>query len=237
LLAAAWLLAFASPALAQEPALELNLSRDFGYAGFEGDIEGLYSLSAEGPADLERVDFYIDATLLASVEAEPFRYQFTTKDFAPGAHTLSAIGFTASGSELHSNEFSRVFLSAEEARGKIGGLIGPLFAIIAGIMAITIVVPMLFGRKKPQPGKYGFSGGAVCPKCELPFPLHFFNIHMGARNLERCPHCGKWVWVRRADKAALSAAEARWQGSEMQAPGAPASNRLDEQIDDSRYER
>lgn len=228
-------LAGAVPALAQEPTLTLDLNRDFGYGGFEGDIEGLFSMKADGPADLQRVDFYIDETLIASVSEAPFRVQFTTKDYAPGTHVLSAVGFTAGGLELRSNTFERVFLSAEEARSKTVGLIAPVLALVAVILLITALIPALLGRSKPQPGKYGVSGGAVCPKCALPFPLHFFSPHFGARNLERCPHCGKWVWVRRASKDDLVAAEARWMGNEAPVPS-QRRDRLSEQIDDSRYD-
>lgn len=236
LLAVMMLVASVTTAQAQEPSLQLSLNRDLGYGGFEGDIEGLFTVRAEGPPDLTRVDFYLDETLLATVGAEPFRHQFTTKDFEPGLHTFSAVGYTSGGLELYSNEFARVFLSAEDARGKTVGLIAPILALVAAIMVITTLVPALFLRKKPEPGKYGISGGAVCPKCELPFPLHFFSPHFGAKNLERCPHCGKWVWVRRADQAALAAAEARWFGSEAPA-ASERRDRLEQQIDESRYER
>ncbi len=55
---------------------------------------------------------------MASVESAPFRYQFSTKSYAPGEHHLVAIGTTADGQELRSNEFVREFLGAEEANGK-----------------------------------------------------------------------------------------------------------------------
>ncbi|HSS98993.1 MAG TPA: Ig-like domain-containing protein, partial [Terriglobales bacterium] len=111
------LLVVVRPAHAQDESLTLGLSRDFGYAGFSSDIEGLFSLSAQGPNDLTRVDFYFNDEIIFSDDAAPFRFQFTTKDYAPGEYRLYAIGVTADGTELHSNEFVRVFLSAEDARG------------------------------------------------------------------------------------------------------------------------
>ncbi|MEX1072005.1 MAG: Ig-like domain-containing protein [Anaerolineales bacterium] len=232
-------LILATPALAQEetPALTLRLNRDFGYGGFANDIEGLFSLIAEGPDDLTRVNFYIDDELINSDDAVPWRHQFSTKDFDAGVHRLYAEGSTINGQTLRSNEIVRVFLTSEEAKGKIVGLLGPLLGLVVAIMLLTAGLPMLFGRKKPEIGKYGVSGGAVCVKCGLPFPLHFFSMHFGRSNLERCPHCGKWVWVRRAKADDLIAAQARWRGDETKPSGKGESGRLKQQIDDSRYEK
>jgi hypothetical protein len=230
-------LVLAPPAFAQGSGLALRLSRDFGYAGFSNDIEGLYTISVDGPEDLARVDFYIDEQVMATIERGPFRYQFSTKSYEPGEHHLVAVGTTANGQELRSNEFVRVFLSAEEARSKVIGLVLPLLAAVAGIGVLSVVVPMLFGRGVPQIGKYGISGGAVCPKCGLPFPIHFLSFHAGSKNLERCPHCGKWVWVRKAKKEDLAAAEARWRGDEQVVTSETKEDRVRHQIDDSRYDK
>ncbi|MCL4257771.1 MAG: hypothetical protein KJZ53_04480 [Anaerolineales bacterium] len=236
LLVAIALFAFATPARAQDTSLVIGMNRDFGYAGFNNDIEGLFSLRASGPADLQRVDFYIDDLLIASVDEEPFRVQFTTKDYEPGERTLYALGYLSDGTELRSNEFTRVFLSADEARGNVTRLIFPLLGIVLGVTLLASVLPAVLSRGKPERGKYGMSGGAVCPKCELPFPLRFFSFNMGTRKLERCPHCGKWSLVRRASKEALAAAEARWAGEDAPGQAKPRISREDEQIDSSRYE-
>ncbi len=226
------------PAFAQgDESFSISLSRDFGYGGFENDIEGLFSFHAQGPENLARVDFYIDEQLIASDETAPFSYQFSTKTYLPGEHHLYALGFTADGQELRSNEIVRVFLSAEEARDKVVGLVFPLLGIILLILVVVTVIPLALGRGKPQPGKYGLSGGAVCAKCGLPFPIHFFSFHAGAKNFERCPHCGKWVWVRKATKEDLLAAEARWVGDDKIANSETKETRLRRQIDDSRYDK
>lgn len=230
------LLAVAAPVHAQGAGLSLRMNRDFGYAGFSNDIEGLFSLVAEGPATLQRVEFYIDSTLIGTAEASPFRIQFTTKDHTPGERTIYAIGYTSGGQELRSNEITRVFLSPEETRGKVVQLVLPLLGIVLGLIVFTTVLPALLIRKKPERGKYGLSGGAVCPHCELPFPLRFLSFNMGAKKFDRCPHCGKWVMVRRAKKDELEAAEARWAGEDTPTSMAPRIKREDEQIDDSRYE-
>lgn len=231
------LLISAPPAFAQgDESFTISLSRDIGYGGFENDIEGLFSFHAQGPENFVRVDFYIDEELVASDETAPFSYQFSTKAYLPGEHRLYAIGFTADGQELRSNEIVRVFLSAQEARTKVVGLIFPLLGIILLILVVVTVIPLAFSRGKPQLSKYGLSGGAVCPKCGLPFPIHFLSFHAGAKNLERCPHCGKWVWVRKASKEDLAAAEARWIGDDKITNSESKEDRLRRQIDDSRYE-
>jgi hypothetical protein len=198
------------PTLANGDELQLRMYRDWGYAGFEHDIEGYFSLIAEGPADLSRVDFYVGDDLIFSDAQSPFRVQFHTRDFAPGENTIYAVGFTNDGATLRSNEFVRIFLSADEAKQKTIELIGPILAFVAILFAISIIVQFL-PRGNPQLGKYGLSGGAVCPKCGLPFPIHFFSFHAGWNKYERCPHCGKWSWVRRAKPEDLRAAEAGWK--------------------------
>lgn len=232
------LLVATRPARAQDETLTLGLSRDFGYAGFSSDIEGLFSLSAQGPANLTRVNFYFNDEIVFSDDEAPFRFQFTTKDYSPGEYRLYAIGVTSDGTELRSNEFVRVFLSADEARGKTIGLVIPILLIVGVVSLASIGLPLLFGRGKPQLGKYGISGGAVCPKCGLPFPIHMLSFHAGFNNLERCPHCGKWVWVRKAKKEDLAAAEARWSGAgPSSAPVQSKEEQVRRQIDESRYDK
>ncbi len=115
----------------------------------------------------------------------------------------------------------------------------PLLVIVGAIAvlaALSVMLPSLFGRGKPQIGKYGLSGGAVCTNCGRPFPIHLLSFHAGFKHLERCSHCGKWVWVRRANKDELLAAEARWRGEDRVAPAEKEEDRLRRQIDDSRYD-
>jgi hypothetical protein len=190
LLLALFVFGFFQPTLAHGEDLRLRMFRDWGYAGFEHDIEGYFSLVADGPGALNRVDFYIGEDLVFSDEQSPFRVQFHTRDFQAGQQTIYALGFTASGGELRSNEFVRVFLSADEAKQKTVALIGPIFIFVAALFLISLLVQFL-PRNKPEPGRYGISGGAVCPKCGLPISRHFFSFHAGWNKYERCPHCGK----------------------------------------------
>ena len=85
-------LAFVSAVSAQSDELTLSLSRDFGYGGFNGDIQGTFSVKASGPANLERVQFFLDDTLLGEDTDVPFAIQFVTDNYPLGAHVLHAVG-------------------------------------------------------------------------------------------------------------------------------------------------
>jgi hypothetical protein len=206
-------LLFPTPALAQDgtPSIILTLTRDFGYGGFSGDIQGTFSMKVSGPDDLAEVRFYIDDLLIGTDTEAPFHIQFNTDGYEPGVHTLSAVGVISDGSEVRSNQFIREFLSNDEAMKVTLGVVIPLLAIIIGISVIGVVAPMLIGRKGKQwpIGEYSASGGAVCPRCGLPYSRHILSINILFGKLERCPHCGKLAVVRRATPEELVAAEER----------------------------
>lgn len=226
----------AASAASAQSELALSIHRDFGYGGFDNRIEGLFSLRAEGPEDLVNVDFYIDDELIASVDQAPFRIQFSTNTYAPGEHDLYAIGLTSSGEELLSNTIVRVFLSKEESGQAVTSILIPMLGVILVLFVVSAVIPTFFSRKG-KVGEYGMLGGAVCPKCHLPFSLSFWGFNLFTGKLQRCPHCGKWSLVRRARPDALAAAEARYRGEEAKPGfGETAEQRTRRQIDDSRYD-
>jgi hypothetical protein len=232
------LLAF-TPASAQgeDPALVLSLNRDFGYGGLDSSIEGLFTVGVSNPAGLSRVEFYLDEVLMATVDTEPFRFQFSTSNYAPGVHTLYALGYTAEGVLQHSNEITRTFLTKEQSQGAVVGLILPVVGGVLLVMALGVLIPTLLGRKARFTGSYGMLGGTVCPKCDLPFSYNFLAPNMLVGKLQRCPHCGRWSLVRRASAADLAAAEELWR-SEKNRASSPADEkeRARRQIDDSRYD-
>jgi hypothetical protein len=216
--------------------LTLSINRDFGYGGFDNKIEGLFSLEAEGPDDLSRVDFFIDEDLIASREQAPFRIQFSTNSFAPGEHLIYAIGFTSSGDELRSNEIVRVFITKEESRNAVIGIIIPTISIIVVLMILSLVIQTFLGRKE-KIGEYGILGGTVCPKCGLPFSLKILGFNWFGGKFQRCPHCGKWSVLKRASAEALAASEARYRGDDAtQIAAESPGQKIKRQIDDSRYE-
>ena len=238
------LLALPGTALAQgeQDTLTLRLTRDFGYGGFNNDIEGTFSYRAEGPATLDRVEFYLDDEVIGEVAEAPFNFQFRTGDYPPGEHVLYAIGYTSDGQALRSNQFARTFLTIEQARVATAGLVIPIVVGVAAVGALSYLISSLMvkrGKSPVIPGQYGIAGGAVCKQCGLPFPRTMWMPNMLVGKLARCPHCGKVAIVPRASKQQLEEAEARLlaqdQGSGAQS-GENAADRLRRQIDDSRYD-
>jgi Zn ribbon nucleic-acid-binding protein len=235
-LVAVFVFVAAHPVLAQGHELALSINRDFGYGGLDNKIEGLFSLHATGPVDLVRVVFFMDNNLLTADTEPPFELQFSTNDYALGEHRFYALGSTAAGAELHSNEIVRVFITKEESGQQVIGLVLPLLAGVAAVVTIMLLVMTLLGRKASFSGGYGMLGGAVCPQCGLPYALSFWAPRLVAGRLQRCPRCGKWALVRRARPEDLAAAEARWRGDAgAQETGAGQAERARRQIDDSRY--
>ncbi len=228
------------PAQAQTdvPPVELRLRRNFGYGGV-GQIQGTFTMSASSDEALARVEFLIDGEVVADDAESPFEFRFNTGEFSDGAHTMSAIGYTAAGEALSSNSYQREFLNSEEAWGAASGLVGPLILIVLGITVASTMIPILLGRKRThKPGIYGAAGGAICPRCSFPYSRNFLSPNLVVGKLERCPHCGKWAIVRQATPDKLEAAEARLAAEGK--PEIPTSeseeDRLRRMLDDSRFE-
>jgi hypothetical protein len=223
----------------QTPELTLNLHRNFGFSA-GGQIQGAFTLTAIGPDDLARVDFSIDGQTVHSATRAPFAYSFSTGDYSLGPHSLAATGLTASGTRLASAARTVEFVRPEVGLQVAGKLALPLLGVVLVITLFGTLGPILLGRKQGafQPGVYGAEGGAVCPRCSLPFPRHFFSMNLLTGKFERCPHCGKWSLVGRASAAALAQAEARLQEENNRGRLAepPAAEALRQMVDDSRYE-
>jgi hypothetical protein len=219
--------------------LPLRLTRDFGYGGLNGDIEGRFSMRIGDVDELVEVRFYLDNEVIHVSTGPDFNFTFQTESFPPGPHTLTAIGTLADGRELQGPEFQRNFLTSDEVGGEVQRLIVPLIALVVGLTLITALVPALLGRtKKHVPGQYGVSGGAVCPRCEMPYSRHMLAPNLVTGKLERCPHCGKWAIVPRASVELLQAAETRLKGDGSTPDIAAESedDKLHRQLDDSRFD-
>ena len=233
-------LVFVSVALAQGETLNLSLSRDFGYGGFGGDIQGTFSLHASGPSTLTRVEFFIDRTKIGEVDKAPFNLQFVTDNYPPGAHSLSAVGYTSDGKELSSPMIDRTFVSA--SAGTQAGLrfAIPMLVIVFAVVILAAVVPLLMGRKTanlaPGTPRQYILGGTVCPKCGRPFAFSIFSLRLVVARLERCPYCGRWGFVRGVSLGELRAAEqAEVQAARGQVPETSAEEKLKKELDDSKY--
>ena len=225
--------------MAQEnlPELTLRLNRDFGYGGF-GKIQGRFTLKTDGPENLTRVEFFIDGNLMGVVEQPPFEYRFHTDDYYAGKRIFSAVGYTSEVSSLESNRISKVILSSEDAWSETRQMIVPLLVMVGIFVLIGLGAPLLFRRNKTfQIGEYGPAGGAVCPRCKLPYSLNLLSPNLLVGKLGNCPHCGKWSIVQRASRTSLNEAEARYQPEKPQAPDIlPSEEELERLLDESRFE-
>jgi hypothetical protein len=230
-----------SAASAQAEELTLGLSRDFGYGGFNGDIQGTFSIKAKGPANLELVQFFLDDTLLGEDAEAPFAIQFVTDNYPTGAHVFTAVGFTTDGRQISSKTISAVFVSRREGSAAVLDMVVPILVVVFGAMAISALSTMVNvrkGKKLPAgaPRSYPFGGG-ICPKCKRPFGFQLLSMNMIAGKLTPCPHCGKWSIVKRVSMSDLHAAElAELNTIKTQIPEASEKDKLRKELDDSRYQ-
>jgi hypothetical protein len=240
------ILVFVTAARAQAvEELELSVSRDFGSSFGTGDIQGTFSMKVTNPSNLVKIQFYIDNTMIAEDTEPPFKVQFVTDDYAPGMHTMHAIGYTSDGRELLTREMKFNYINAEESRQRGLKITVPILALVLIWVLFSKVVPTLSrGRKKGEllpPGghNYGVIGGTICPRCVHPFALNLFSPNLLVGKLVRCPNCGKWFIGRRASIDDLRIAE---KAAFAQAHGAPQFSEMKDEekirkgLDDSKYQ-
>jgi hypothetical protein len=230
---------FAGDARAQEaPELELRLIRTFGYGGIN-EIEGNFNLALSDPPPLERAEFLFDGQVVHTATSEPFEYRFHTGEYSPEVHTMSALGYTPAGDVLASNSITMRFLSDQEARQAVTGIIVPMLTLILGIMAGGFLLSAFVARRRGfVPGQYGSAGGAICPRCGMPYSRHVFSLNLITGKLERCPHCGKWAIVGRASPLALQQAEnlLREGSLESRASSEDEEARLRRMLEESKFD-
>lgn len=234
-------LAFISVISAQSEDLTLSLRRDFGTDGFNGDIQGTFTIKASGPADLERVQFFLDDTFLGEDPEPPFAVQFVTDNYPTGAHVFSAIGYTTDGKKIGSKTISAVFMSKEEISAGSLKIVVPILAVVFGAMSISAISTMVNvrkGKKLPAGAARSYpNGGGICPKCKRPFGFQLLGIHMLGRKLVPCPHCGTWSIVKRATMSELHAAELAELDSEtVRNHNATNEEKNKKALDESRYQ-
>ena len=227
---------------AQNEELTLRLSRDFGYGGFNNDIQGLFSMKVSGPDDLERVVFYIDSIIIGEVTKSPFNLQFTTDDYPLGQHNLHAIGFSSNGKEYSSNVITSNFVTASVGTKAGLKIAVPVLAIVFGAILISFIVPMIMGRGKnkdfPLGGERNYRfGGGICPKCKRPFTLPLFSLNLGLSKLGNCPYCGKWSVVRIQSLQNLREAErAELEWGRPEIPEETSEEKLKKELENSKFQ-
>ncbi|MFZ3151912.1 MAG: hypothetical protein WA116_09560 [Anaerolineaceae bacterium] len=220
---------------------QVSLRRDFGY-GNGVEIQGNMTLSLKGDVEnAVRVTFLMDEQTLAVLESAPYQFSFSTDNYRPGAHSLSAQVETKDGKTFTTKALTYHFLSAEEASNNTKNILIPLLGVAA--LAIIISASGQFksdkkvGSTNGQARVYGgLYGGAVCPKCGHPFQRSAFGMNLVADRLERCPACGKFILTVRASAEQLATAE---EIEKSKIPGwskpSEAKNETADQLEESKY--
>jgi hypothetical protein len=217
--------------------LILRLSKDFGYAA-GGTIQGTFTLKVRSPDDLVRVDFFIDGDVVSRDTESPFAYQFNTADLTPGEHRFATVGYRADGSQLRSDDLMRNVITGEQAWVEVRRILLPLMLGIGALTILGTVATALLGREKHfRLGEYGPAGGAVCPRCRLPYARNVLAPNLLVGKLQRCPHCGKLALVPAASEKELGEAEARYRQRGADEVDLPSQeDAYKKLLDESRFE-
>lgn len=191
---------------------QVSLRRDFGY-GNGVEIQGNMTLSLKGDTEnAVRVTFLMDEGTLTTLESAPYQFSFSTDNYRPGAHSLSAQVETKDGKTFTTKALTYHFLSAEEASNNTKNILIPLLGVAALVIIISVLSQLKSDKKvgstNGQPRVYGgLYGGAVCSRCGHPFQRSAFGMNLVAGRLERCPACGKFILTVRASAEQLATAE------------------------------
>jgi hypothetical protein len=235
----------AAPALAQTE-LTLNVHRDFGF-GNGAQVRGAFSVDVVTTSSLQSVTYLIDGQVMQEVKAAPFKFSFNTGKYPDGWHDLSATAVTADGRTLQSPNKRLNFLSAEQEKTSMTGIIFPILGVLGGIIVVVALGQFVIFRTRKHtqvplgaPRHYGFHGGAICPRCKRPFPLHWYAANAGIMTkLDTCENCGRFGLFRPASREALLQAEQdELRQAQPQVPMHELSEeeKLKQQLDSSRYE-
>jgi len=212
----------------EQETLTLKLNRDFGF-GFGGVIQGTFTLKATSPADLHRVDFMIDGEVIDSIRGEPFQTSINTNDYSSGNHRLQAVGYIDSGQTIQSDVASRQFVPGSTTRLVVILLVG--LVLIGRFSAYFI--SRSSKKSEDSSGKFGFFGGAICPRCGQAFGIHWWSPRMGIKRYDRCSNCGKWSFIQRASANAIAEVNER-----LTSPRQPGfATQSDQQSQVSEYQK
>ncbi|MDD5370140.1 MAG: Ig-like domain-containing protein, partial [Anaerolineaceae bacterium] len=235
----------AAPALAQSE-LTLTIHRDFGF-GNGAQVRGAFSLNVTSTSSLQSVTYLIDGQVMQEVKAAPFKFSFNTGKYPSGWHDLSATAITTDGRMLQSQLKHLNFLSAEQEKTAMTGTIFPILGGLVGIVVVVALAQFVLFRTRKRaavpPGaqrSYGMSGGAICPRCKRPFPLHWYAMNAGiTTKLDTCENCGRFGLFHRASREALLKAEQdelRQAQPQVSTHELSEEEKLKQQVNSSRYE-
>jgi len=212
--------------------LSLRFRRNFGYS-LGTQMQGKFTIRAEGPADVTRVEFLLDGQVIGQDNEAPFSLAFDTGGYPEGIHRFSAVGYKADGRQVSSETISRQFVAGN-------GVVIVVIAIVALVILFRLASYFLARRSGSKRGQYGLLGGAVCANCGRPFAIHWWRLRLGVGRLDRCPHCKKWHMVHRASADELAAAEELHTGQgETKAAGNGESENeaFRRRLDESRFDQ
>jgi len=237
-------LLFTSPVMAQD-GYRLLIDRNFGFAA-GSQIRGDFTLKISGDQDaLVSVTFLLDGEEMATITEAPFRYRFNTSNYAEGIHELSARLILKDGSTVELTPRRFEFASSQAEREAIVKIIVPLLGVVLLLTLVGGGVQMLALRGKQAgryaPGEarnYGVAGGAICPKCQRPTPIHLWSINLAVGRWDRCENCGQFSLMRRQPLEVLRAAEAAELQAEKSLRPTNAKSeeeKLRELLDQSKY--
>lgn len=224
-----------------ESPFSISLRRDFGY-GNGVNLQGRLSLHLKGDsAQVSTVEYLMDGTSMATVDADPFSFAFNTDSYPAGPHQFTAKVATKDGKSYETAPISAVFLTADEAKSGTKALLIPILGIVALAFLVSAVVPNLISRKNKslvgyQKVVYGPWGGAICKRCGKPFSRSVMGFNVVVGKFERCPHCGKWQITTRTSPHALDEAEAQLEKLfQPEAATQAEAQETKDLLDDSRY--
>lgn len=203
-----------NPVLGQEDDYTIRLRRDFGY-GAGSNVRGNFTISLVGDESrVDSVDFLINGKVMASVGEPPFRFQFHTDTYGFGVHHLSARVLLVDGSEIQTRMVGLNFVSPDHERQSLTRIFTGIGLVIIIPIVIFILLQLRGDKRKVkqttqpgQPQEFGVLGGTICPKCGRAFKIHVWGLNLVTGKYDRCDHCGKWSFTRRATPEELRAAE------------------------------
>ena len=228
-------------AYAQGESLTLSLSRDWGYSGFSGDIQGTFTLQASGPVNLSKVEFYIDDAKIGESSQSPYKLQFQTDNYPAGQHTLSAVGTAGDGTRLRSQPITAKFVPASQGAATVLNIVVPILAVICIAIVLVAITSMITGRRlahlPPGTQRQYPLGGGICSRCKRPFAFNLLAMNLVGSKFVRCPYCGKWSLVRHASIDQLRAAEqAEVESATPQNAQVSEEDRLKRELEESKYQ-
>jgi len=226
-----------------ESPYSISIRRDFGF-GNGADIQGRMTISVKGDeSTIAKVIFLLDDKEMATVTSAPFKHSFSTDQYSAATHQISAKVVTVAGVSYPTRVLTYRFLSANEVGDGMKKILIPIGIITLLGMGVPALLQSTSQKKRQQhpgePVNYGYSGGAICPKCGYPFARSFLSPHVGSLKFERCPSCKKWSMVGRAsleDLREAEQAEARKYGNAIdQADPSKTQKEQKDSLDDTRY--